>query len=311
VNIGLLVAALATFLVTVSCNTGLGIPGESESEADDAGGEDTAIPELSLSATELNFGTSDTELTFDIQNAGSGTLFWELTQDAAWLSLSPLSDEITTETVTVTATVDRSGLSAGDYVAVISATAGDESATVQVTMSVVDEPYSWSAGDLVVTEIMANPDSVSDADGEWFEVYVAAQETVNLNGVEFSDGGGQSFTVATDLTADPGSFVVLGVNADSASNGGVTVDYEYSGFSLANTDDRVLIQVPETTIDDVSYDAGDSSWSGKLVSGSSVGLDPNKLDATANDSGTSWCTATSDYSGENSGTPGAANDPCS
>ncbi|MEZ4715551.1 MAG: hypothetical protein R2851_05595 [Caldilineaceae bacterium] len=39
-------------------------------------------------------------------------------------------------------------------------------------------------------------------------------------------------------------YVVLGRNADRSANGGVTLAYVYSGVSLANSDDEVLLLAP-------------------------------------------------------------------
>ncbi|MBL7014597.1 MAG: hypothetical protein ISR83_09285 [Candidatus Marinimicrobia bacterium] len=53
------------------------------------------------------------------------------------------------------------------------------------------------------------------------------------------------------------SHAVLGRNSDSNTNGGLTVDYQYDGFTLANgADEIILIDPYGNTIDSVAYDGG-------------------------------------------------------
>ena len=116
-------------------------------------------------------------------------------------------------------------------------------------------------GDLVITEIMQNPAAVSDANGEWFELYNATDGTVNLNGLTFTeDGGGNTFVIAVDVPVDAGSYALLSNNGDPSTNGGLpTVDYVYpGGYYLGNSVDEVIIidGDGETIIDEVWYDNG-------------------------------------------------------
>jgi hypothetical protein len=46
-------------------------------------------------------------------------------------------------------------------------------------------------------------------------------------------------------------------NADTTTNGGLSVDYEYSGFTLANGADEILLIDPYgNTVDSIAYDDG-------------------------------------------------------
>ena len=49
---------------------------------------------------------------------------------------------------------------------------------------------------IVITEIMQNPDDVGDNDGEWFEIYNAGTETVDLEGWTISDLGTNSHVIS-------------------------------------------------------------------------------------------------------------------
>ena len=86
-----------------------------------------------VSPTTLDFGATLTELTLSI-NPENPTGDWTLSESVPWLSLSRTGG---TGPATVTASVDRSGLSEGTYNGTINATVGGQAVTVNVTMRVV------------------------------------------------------------------------------------------------------------------------------------------------------------------------------
>ena len=99
-----------------------------------------------------------------------------------------------------------------------------------------------SIGDLFITEIMANPAAVSDTAGEWFELYNPTSEVVELTGVVLSDDGSNSHTISTEnLIIFPDEYFVMARNGDPGSNGGFIADYIYSGFSLGNSSDQIIL----------------------------------------------------------------------
>ena len=163
-------------------------------------------------------------------------------------------------------------------------------------------------GELVVTEIMQNPAAVSDGDGEWIEIYNASGVDVDLDGLEVSDLGSDSFVVDTSIVVAAGEYAVLAKNADAATNGGLPVDFEYgSGMTLGNSDDEVVLSNSTTVLDTVAYDGGPAFPD---PSGASMNLDPGATDELANDDGANWCEASNSYGDGDLGTPGAANDGC-
>lgn len=89
----------------------------------------------------------------------------------------------------------------------------------------IDEGFSVIPGDIIVTEIMADPNAVSDTKGEWFEIYNTKSYDINLEGWEISDLGSDSFAISGALIVPPFSHVVLCVNGDISTNGGVNCDY--------------------------------------------------------------------------------------
>ena len=165
-----------------------------------------------------------------------------------------------------------------------------------------------SIPNLVISEIMQNPSDVADDKGEWFEIYNAESDDVNIDGYIIKDNGSESHTINNggSLIIPAGGFIVLGINNDNATNGGLTVDYQYNGFSLGNGDDEVILVYSDgtTIIDKVEYDNGSTFPD---PSGASMVL----KDLTAdNNVGSNWTTSTQregsyDGSGSDKGSPGA------
>jgi hypothetical protein len=166
-----------------------------------------------------------------------------------------------------------------------------------------------SAGDLVITEIMYNPNTpLADATAEWFEVFNASGVDVDLAGLVLSSTGTgvQTDTVVGSLVVADGGYVVFAVTGDPLLTGIAAVDFDYvDTFNLSNTADAVTLSFGATTFDTVAYSAG---W--PAVNGAAMNLDVLTYDAAANDLVANWCAATNVYSSPNLGTPGAANLDC-
>ncbi|NBC31109.1 MAG: ExeM/NucH family extracellular endonuclease [Alphaproteobacteria bacterium] len=157
--------------------------------------------------------------------------------------------------------------------------------------------------EIVITEIMQNPDAVPDSAGEWFEIVNIGSTTIDLDGWTIRDDDSDSFGVSGPLTVGPGEYLVFGNNADTATNGGITVDFEYSGFTLANgADEVVLIDGSNAEIDRVAYDGGPDFPD---PTGASMALADPSLDNTV---GSNWAESTVPFGDGDLGTPGAAND---
>lgn len=120
-------------------------------------------------------------------------------------------------------------------------------ATLSFTMTDTPTPLPSGPQRILITEFMADPKAVSDANGEWFELYNPNATAVNLRDWTIKDLGNDQHTINTDLLIQPGAFIVLGRNNDSATNGGVTVAYVYTGITLANTSDALLLVAPNGT----------------------------------------------------------------
>lgn len=110
-------------------------------------------------------------------------------------------------------------------------------------------------GQLIITEVMANPAAVSDGNGEWFEIYNATAQNLDLNGLQLRDTGSNNHIVANDgpLWIAPGEYFVMGRNGDTENNGGYTTDYVYSDFSLGNSSDDIVLLWESLLVASVSY----------------------------------------------------------
>jgi predicted extracellular nuclease len=158
---------------------------------------------------------------------------------------------------------------------------------------------------LVINEIMQNPAAVGDSAGEWFELYNPGEDPVDIDGWTIQDNDTDSHVIANGgpLVVPAGGFLVLGNNGDSATNGGVAVDYMYASIALANgADELVLITSSATEVDRVEWDGGATFPD---PTGASMALIDPVLD---NELGENWCTAGTSYGAGDLGTPGAAND---
>ncbi|MFN7146860.1 MAG: PKD domain-containing protein, partial [Myxococcota bacterium] len=177
--------------------------------------------------------------------------------------------------------------------------------------SLVDEG-DWSEGDLALTEFMMNPGRVADPHGEWFEVYNTTDRTLILNGLVFSssiDGDEHVVDSPELLLLEPGDFFVFGNNADTRSNGGVDVGYEYTDIVLANESDELVIAAEGVVIDALTWDDGTLFPD---PDGASIGTDMGIYDATTNDDPSLWCAATLAWNSvSDKGSPGTGNEYCS
>jgi hypothetical protein len=160
-------------------------------------------------------------------------------------------------------------------------------------------------GDLVINEIMYDPEVVADLNGEWFEVINTTGAAVELLGCSIVSGP-TTHVIASSLGVGAGSFAVLAINGNPGTNGGVTVDYTYSGINLANSGDDLRIDCGAVTIDQVVYDTG--TFPDPVAR--SIQLDPSMISAVANDVGANWCESVLVLPSGDRGSPGMANTPC-
>ena len=158
--------------------------------------------------------------------------------------------------------------------------------------------------DLVITEIMFNPDTVPDAQGEWFEVENVSGVELELMGCEIRDFGTDFDVIGASLRVAPGARLTFA----TSTLVGFAADHFYSGINLANGEDEIRILCGGVLIDEVQYRA--IVWPGGPDT--AMSLDPTLVDALVNDDLNNWCDATTTYAGGGAalGSPGGMNPPC-
>lgn len=159
-------------------------------------------------------------------------------------------------------------------------------------------------GQIVINEIMYDPNPPNSSNAEWFELYNAGNAQVDLDGWTVKDNGSDSFTISGQLLIGAGDYLVLG--EISTNNGGVTLDYDYpDAFALSNGEDEIILldATSPTPVeqDRVFYDI--NPW--PVGNGAALALKSPELD---NNDRENWCVATTPYGTGALGTPGAAND---
>lgn len=167
---------------------------------------------------------------------------------------------------------------------------------------------------LVINEVLANPGgTITDASGEWFEVYNAGTFAVDLQNLVIADSAASGrrpyHVVASSVSVPSGRYRVLGNTTNTTSNGGVAVDYAYgSALALANSLDAIKISrvygTDTLTLDRVVY----ASAAISAQNGISRELINPALDNT-NVDGSNWADASVSavYGAGGRGTPGAQN----
>lgn len=165
-------------------------------------------------------------------------------------------------------------------------------------------------GDLLISEVMYNPAALSDTEGEWLEIYNNSAQTVNLQNLVLERDDINRHVITESIELAPGAYYVLArtVQASDATN-----TYVYgSAITLSNTG-AVLSLYNEGTETEpgaliFSLNYGEAGFPD--AAGASIGLSPDRLNATDATLGSSWCTSYSLYNTGDAGSPGTVNDLC-
>lgn len=168
-------------------------------------------------------------------------------------------------------------------------------------------------GQIVISELMINPDAFDEESREWFEVYNPSQETTyDLKGLEVrGELVTEEFAIDRAVVIGPQQRALFARSGDPEQNGGLEPDFVYGNdLPLGNSSGEVTIIYPlgDVVIDQVAYG---SAW--PRSEGRSTSLDPDQHDAVANDNVASWCSGMDPYTPEpphEYGTPGEPNPQC-
>jgi hypothetical protein len=170
---------------------------------------------------------------------------------------------------------------------------------------------------IVINELLANPGgTISDANGEWVELYNAGSRPVNLQGFFIADSaasGRRPYSMINDTTTSlvvqPGGYFTIGNTKNTTNNGGVPIDYAYgAAMAFANSLDAFKIArvygTDTLTIDRTQYaSAAISAQNGISRELKNPALDNSNMD------GSNWADAsvTAVYGPGGRGTPKAQN----
>lgn len=154
---------------------------------------------------------------------------------------------------------------------------------------------------LVISEVMANPRAVDDADGEWFELHNRGRTALSLRGWTLRSAHDRPHRITTAVTVPAGGYVVFARNGSPSENGGVRAVYAYgSSLSLANGADWLaLADTRGVTVDSVAWQRTKAGASWELS-------DETRPHADVDVPG--WHLATSRFGAGDRGTPAAPND---
>jgi hypothetical protein len=165
-------------------------------------------------------------------------------------------------------------------------------------------------GGILITEVMYDPSALTDANGEWFEIYNNTIKPVNLKNLVLVRDTVNRHIIKDSTILSPGAYYVF-KRTQAATNNASSYVYG-SDISLPNTGAVLAIRNKDTgsgpgnLIFSVNYGGNNFPYR----SGASISLRPDKFNAADAVLGTSWCISTSVYSTGDAGTPGLVNDLC-
>ena len=152
------------------------------------------------------------------------------------------------------------------------------------------------SGDVVISELMLDPEAASTASGQYVELYNASSRDLVLDGWTLAGVAIDALDLAAGELALACSTDVVG------DNGGLSCDWSWDRLvELDALDDTAELALGAEIVDEVAWDA---TWA--IPEGASLEL--GSLDAVDNDDPASWCMATSVSVTSDLGTPGAPND---
>lgn len=164
---------------------------------------------------------------------------------------------------------------------------------------------------VVINEIMADPNAVTDANGEWFELYNPTASAVDLNGWKVvSANDATPYVFSSSLVIPAGGYLACVRNPDATANGGITTACSYGNgtktinLNNSNTDYLAIKDAGGVTVDSVFW-GGTTPPTGASRAVIDASLDHSTMDGPT---ATNWVTSSSTYGAGDRGTPGAAND---
>jgi len=193
--------------------------------------------------------------------------------------------------------------------AAIDITVNEEVDTVRLTFnkSVITPPTGeiitadqLQYGDLIFTEIMADPKALDDEEGEWLEIYNLTDYCVNLNGLRLIDNT-SDIAINQDVYISPKDYLAIATTDTAFTNPGFVMPK----LRLTNTGEILSLVAPsdeEIAVLDYSMIP--------VKAGTSTNLCRNHFSAEEAQMPEYWCKSNTPYNTGDLGTPGTENITC-
>lgn len=205
-------------------------------------------PEIAVQPQSIDFGTSQLNATFVISNIGIGVLNFNITKNAEWLLVNPVSGSVTTNPVTISVSVNRSVVGYGNYSDVIQITSNGGNKQVNVMMTNQDP----NAPLLVVTPLQLN--------------FGATLSTLNLN-ISNSGAGNLIWTATKDqswIGLSPTTGTNAGVINVTVNRNGLPGGQNFSGNVIVNSNGGNKT-IPVTMSTGLPYSGSWNTMTGNLA----------------------------------------------
>ena len=160
-----------------------------------------------------------------------------------------------------------------------------------------------TGGPVVINELMINPAAVSDAAGEYVELFNGGPVPVDLAGWTLRDDDFDQFTIpaGSPTLIQPDGFLVVAAQADPGLNGGFAADLVWSGFNLSNSGDEVVL------VDPAGFEQDRLAYAGSPFTDSAgTSLERTSPRLPASDT-LAWAPSRSTFGLGDQGTPGSVN----
>ena len=212
----------------------------------------------SMTFTGQQGGTNPAIQYLYVSNTGGGALNWSVTDNAAWLTLSPSTGSSTGETDNISVSANTGGLAAGTYygtIAIAASSATNTPQTTAVTLTVSNSADVWDPADNTAaggTQLTPSttgqthgPHTLGGTDlADWFRIDMTAGYTYYF---DTAGGAGDNYG---ELYSDPAGTNMVKYNDDSGGS------VQFSFFYTAPATQTYYLKIR-------LYSSG-SPWSGSL-----------------------------------------------
>lgn len=174
----------------------------------------------------------------------------------------------------------------------------------------VDPCQSRKEGDLVITEVMIDPDG-QDTGAEWVELYNATKSPIDLKGLTLVYRQGtataKTHAVRATVVVAPGEAVAVGDVRSGPNPAWIGYSYGDALGNFSQTSGTIGVRCgANLTIDEYTYTRAARSGRSRMLNGDA---DPTSVRA---DEESKWCDAplSTEYAPKHYGSPGAFNSQC-